>query len=52
MVTICRTQYGLYQEAVSLLKLKHEEKKWEKAVYWVFDAPGIPEKPFEVTIVI
>jgi DNA ligase-1 len=40
------TQYGLYQEAVSLAKAGDEEK-WKKAVFWVFDAPEI-DKQFEV----
>jgi hypothetical protein len=43
-----RTQYGLYQDAVNLCKTM-DEKKWEKAVFWVFDVPGMAEKPFEVT---
>ena len=42
-----RTQYGLYQDAVNLCKTQ-SEKKWEKAIFWVFDAPGMANKPFEV----
>jgi uncharacterized protein YhbP (UPF0306 family) len=42
-----RTQYGLFQEAVTLCG-KYEEKKWRKAVFWVFDAPNLADKPYEV----
>jgi hypothetical protein len=41
-----RTQYGLYQEAVTIKK--NDEATWNKAVFWVFDAPDIAHKPFEV----
>ena len=44
---LLRTRYGLYQEAVGLCKTI-EEDKWSKAIYHVFDAPGIPNEPFEV----
>jgi hypothetical protein len=27
-----------------------EEEKWKKAIFWVFDAPEIAHKPFEVTV--
>ena len=43
----CRTQYGLHQNAVNLCKNKNEQK-WGKAVFWVFDAPDLKEKPIEV----
>jgi hypothetical protein len=39
----------LYQEASTLYNSNSEEK-WKKAVFWVFDAPDIAEKPFEVNI--
>jgi hypothetical protein len=42
----------LYQVAVSLCisgkKQAREEKKWKKAVFWVFDAPDIANQPLEV----
>jgi len=41
------TQYGLYQEASGLCLGKGNEEKWKKAVYWVFDAPDIGDKPYE-----
>ena len=41
------TKYGLYQEAVNLAKSKNEEK-WNKAIYWIFDAPQLLGKPIEV----
>jgi ribosomal protein L39E len=44
-----RTQYGLYQDAVSLCKVP-EQEKWKKAVYLVFDAPTIANKPYEERI--
>jgi ATP-dependent DNA ligase len=43
------TQYGLYQESVLLCnKMVTDNENWNKVVYWVFDAPGIGNKPFEV----
>jgi hypothetical protein len=42
-----RTQYGLYQDAVNL-STSADEGKWKKAIFWIFDAPGIGEKKFEV----
>jgi hypothetical protein len=30
--------------------LHGNEEKWKKAVFWVFDAPGIANKPFEERI--
>jgi hypothetical protein len=43
---VTRTQYGLYQEPVSLCSAKNSEK-WQKATFWIFDAPHF-EKPYEV----
>lgn len=40
------TQYGLYQDAISLSNSSNEHQ-WKKATYWVFDAPKL-EKPLEV----
>ena len=45
-----RTQYGLFQDAVALCR-KIDQEKWKKATFWVFDAPGIPNRPFEVSVV-
>ena len=42
------TQYGLYQDAVSLCNSTNETK-WSKAVFWIFDAPQL-EKPLEERI--
>jgi hypothetical protein len=50
VVTMNRTQYGLYQGAVSILRGWNEEK-WEKAVFWVFDAPDLLME-YEVTIYV
>jgi hypothetical protein len=47
VVTMNRTQYGLYQDSVQL-SISVDEEKWKKAVFWVFDVPEIAEKPFEV----
>ena len=48
-VLILRTQYGLYQEAVGMCAQKNaDEEKWRKAVYWVFDAPDMEDKPYIV----
>jgi hypothetical protein len=44
-----RTQYGLYQDAVNLCRTMDEEK-WKKVIFWVFDAPGMANKPFEVFV--
>ena len=44
-----RTQYGLYQEAVSL-GIRTDDAKWKKAVFWVFDAPDKTNVPFEVKL--
>ena len=41
-----RTQYGLFQEAVALLKTKKEEK-WRKAKLLVFDIDVDSRKPYE-----
>ena len=43
------TQYGLYQGAVNLARTD-DENRWNKAVFWVFDAPDIGNKPYEVNI--
>jgi hypothetical protein len=26
------------------------EEKWKKAVFWVFDAPDVADKPYEVMV--
>ena len=44
-----RTQYGLYQDAVSLIRSSNEEK-WNRAIFWIFDSPKIAEKPIEERI--
>ena len=49
IVLIKRTQYGLYQDAVSLCKTTNETK-WQKAIFWVFDSPEIAQKPIEVCL--
>ena len=38
------TKYGLYQDAISVLKNK---EKWSNAIYWVFDTPSNGHLPFE-----
>ena len=38
----------MYQDAVSVAT-KNDNEKWNKAVFWVFDAPGLGNKPFEVS---
>jgi hypothetical protein len=39
----------LYQDAVFLcVKGSNDAEKWKKAVFWVFDAPDIVDKPYEV----
>ena len=43
----CRTQYGLYQDAVNLCKSTNKAK-WSNAIYWVFDTPSLADKPYEV----
>jgi hypothetical protein len=45
-----RTQYGLYQESVQLCIKSNalDEEKWKRALFWVFDVPGIGHKPYEV----
>jgi ATP-dependent DNA ligase len=43
------TQYGLYQAAAAL-SVNSTEAKWKDAVFWVFDAPDIADKPYEVSI--
>jgi hypothetical protein len=43
-----RTKYGLYQDAVSLCQKNSDEEKWKKAIFWVFDAPNLANKNFEV----
>jgi hypothetical protein len=50
-IEMLRTQYGLYQESVFLSRLnsKSYQEKWDKATFWVFDAPD-SNLPFEVTI--
>ena len=43
------TQYGLYQEAVTLgMRSKPNDEKWQKAVFWVFDAPNMIDKTYQV----
>ena len=42
------TQYGLYQDAVNLVRSSNTEK-WKKAIFWVFDAPNLNSIPYEVT---
>jgi DNA ligase-1 len=32
------------------LSITENEDKWKKAIFWVFDAPDIPNKPFEERI--
>jgi ATP-dependent DNA ligase len=44
------TQYGLYQDSVQLSQ-STDEQKWKKAIFWVFDAPEIGDKPYEVRFV-
>ena len=44
---MCRTQYGLYQDAVNLGKTNNEEK-WRKATFWIFDCPSLGSQPLEV----
>ena len=39
------TQYGLYQDAVSLSR-SSKESKWRNSTFWVFDSPS--NLPFEV----
>ena len=39
----------MHQEPVGLMSSKDEEK-WSKAIFWVFDAPELREKPLEVKI--
>ena len=34
-----RTQYGLYQDAISLARSANAAK-WNKAIFWVFDTPS------------
>jgi hypothetical protein len=46
-IYIKRTQYGLYQDAIQLC-ITNDEDKWKKAIFWVFDAPEMADKPFEV----
>ena len=41
------TQYGLYQGPLSVTRTENEEH-WTKAIFWVFDAPHIGDKPLEV----
>jgi hypothetical protein len=51
ILILCRTQYGLYQEAVSLCRPARKgifEEKWKKAKFMVFDAPSVADKPYEV----
>jgi uncharacterized membrane protein len=36
----------LYQDSVSLCS-KADDEKWKKAVFMVFDAPSIADKPYE-----
>jgi hypothetical protein len=38
----------LYQDAVHLCREKVDPSKWEKATFWVFDAPELASKTFEV----
>ena len=45
-----RTQYGLPQDAISLIS-KPDDPKWQKAVFWVFDMPN-KAFGFEVSIVL
>lgn len=47
MIYLNRTQYGLYQDPVLLCKTTDMDK-WKNAIYWVFDAPDIANKQFEV----
>ena len=42
-----RTQYGLHQESVGLIN-SNKEEKWNKAIFWIFDAPKLIGKPLEV----
>jgi hypothetical protein len=39
----------LFQEAINLCN-SNEEAKWKKAVFWVFDAPDMVDKPYEVIL--
>jgi hypothetical protein len=41
----------LFQEAITLGSTTDDEK-WKKAVFWVFDAPSIADKPYEVVQLI
>ena len=41
-----RTQYGFYQSAIQLSRISDEEK-WKAAQFWIFDAPGIANQPYE-----
>ena len=41
-----RTQYGLFQDPISLTK-QIDEEKWKKAVFWVFDVPHVGYKTYE-----
>ena len=50
MVDCKRTQYGLYQQAVQLVK-SLDENLWKKAVLWVFDTPDNPNRSYEVKII-
>ncbi len=49
VINMCRTQYGLHQDAVAVV-MSRDEEKWKKATFWVFDAPDMPFQPFEVFI--
>jgi DNA ligase-1 len=49
IITSNRTQYGLHQEAVSICLKTADSEKWNKAIFWVFDAPDKANFSFEVT---
>jgi len=44
------TQYGLYQDATSLCIKGADPEKWNRAIYWVFDAPSLNSKSYEERI--
>ena len=50
VLILYRTQYGLYQEAVALSQGNISEEKWQKAIFWVFDAPSQAKDPYEVPL--
>lgn len=46
-INILRTQYGLHQAPVQLCNTL-DEQRWRDAKFWVFDAPSLADKSFEV----